>query len=85
MNIQQERIENHQSRLSVTIDSDQLEKAKKKAARQISKEVNIPGFRKGKVPYKILARYVGEQYILESAVEEMGKNIYVDVFGRSWN
>ncbi|MFN8376733.1 MAG: trigger factor [Anaerolineae bacterium] len=76
MNIQTERIENHIARLTVEVDTDRLEKAKQSAARKIANRVNIPGFRKGKAPYRILVSYVGEAAILEEAVETLGNEIY---------
>ena len=69
MNIQTERLEDQTARVTVEIDSERLDAAKHKAAQQISRKVNIPGFRKGKVPYRVLLNYVGEAAILEEAVE----------------
>ncbi|MEL6270386.1 MAG: trigger factor [Chloroflexota bacterium] len=76
MNVQTEKLENHIARLTVEIETDQLDKAKKKAAKKIARQVNIPGFRKGKAPYRILANYIGEGAILEEAIEDLGNNIY---------
>ncbi len=79
MNVQTERLENHTARLTVEVDTERLEKAKQDAARKIARQVNIPGFRKGKAPYKVLAAYVGEGAILEEAVEALGNQVYKDV------
>ncbi len=79
MNVQIERLENHTARLTAEVDPDRLEKAKQKAARQIAGKVNIPGFRKGKAPYRILVNYVGEASILEDAFELLGSEIYPEV------
>lgn len=84
MNIQTERLENHTARMTVAVDAERLEKAKQKAAQQLSRRVNIPGFRKGKAPYRILLNYLGEAAILEDAVEVLGNEIYkeaLDVAG----
>jgi len=78
LNIQTEHIENHKVRLTVEVDPARWEKAKKQAARQLSKRYRIPGFRKGKAPYRIIERYLGKAPILESAVEELGNEIYRD-------
>jgi trigger factor len=45
--------------------------------------VNIPGFRKGKVPYKILLNYIGEGAILEDALEVLGNDIYKEALDQS--
>jgi trigger factor len=76
LNIQTERLENNIARLTVEVEPERLEKAKHTAARKIAGQVNIPGFRKGKAPYRILANYVGEAAILEEAIETLGNEIY---------
>ena len=76
LNLQTERIENHRAQLTIEIDEDRLESAKRKAARQISQRVRIKGFRKGKAPYRLVAQYVGEAAILEEAVELLGDGLY---------
>jgi trigger factor len=83
LNIQTERLENHTARITVEVDAAQLEQAKQKAATKLSKRVNIPGFRKGKVPYRILLNYVGEAAILEESVELLGNQIYPEALGQS--
>ena len=76
MNLQTERIENHRAQLTIEIEMDQLDAAKKQAARQISRRVRIKGFRKGKAPYRLIAQYVGEAAILEEALESLGDDLY---------
>lgn len=83
MNIQTERLENHTARFTVEVDSERLEKAKRTAAGRLAKRVNIPGFRKGKAPYKVLVSYLGEGAILEDAVEVLGNEIYKDALDQS--
>ncbi|MFN8447981.1 MAG: trigger factor [Anaerolineae bacterium] len=79
MNIQTERLEDQTARVTVEIDAERLDAAKQKAAQQISKRVNIPGFRRGKVPYRILLNYVGEPAILEDAVELLSQEVYTEM------
>lgn len=79
MNIQTERLEDQTARVTVEIDAERLDAAKQKAAQQISRRVNIPGFRKGKVPYRILLNYVGEPAILEDAVELLSQEVYQEM------
>ncbi|MEO8609612.1 MAG: trigger factor [Chloroflexota bacterium] len=83
MNIQTERLDNHTARFTVELDTDRLEQAKQAAAKKIAKRVNIPGFRKGKVPYKILLNYVGEGALLEDAIEILGNDIYKEALDQS--
>lgn len=83
MNIQTERLENHTARFTVELDSERLEHAKQTAARKLAQRVNIPGFRKGKAPYRILLNYVGEGAVLEEAVEILGNEIYKQALDQS--
>ncbi len=83
MNIQTERLENHTARLTVSIDAEQLERAKKEAARKLSQRLNIPGFRKGKVPYHIMVQFVGEGAIIEDALELLGNDVYKNALDES--
>lgn len=76
MNLQTERIENHQAQLTIEIEASQLEEAKRAAARRISRQVRIRGFRKGKAPYRLVAQTVGEGAILEEAVGDLGETLY---------
>ncbi len=76
MNVQVERLENHTARLTVAVDSERWEAALKQAAQELSKRYRIPGFRKGKAPYKVVKRYLGEAAIVEDTVEKLGNEIY---------
>jgi trigger factor len=76
LNIQTEHLENHTARLTVEVNPDRLEQAKKDAVRKIARAVEIPGFRKGKAPHNLVLRYVGEARVLEDAIEELGQTVY---------
>ena len=79
MNVQTERLENHTARFTVEVEAERLEQAKREAARKLAGRVNIPGFRKGKAPYKVLVSYVGEGAVLEDAIEVLGNEVYKDI------
>ena len=83
LNIQTERIENHNARFTVTLEPSQLEKAKQQSARKLSQKYNIPGFRKGKAPYNIVLRFFGEASILEDAIEILGNDVYKQALDES--
>lgn len=83
MNIQTEQLENHTARMVVEFEVERLADAKKKAAQKISKQVNIPGFRKGKAPYNIIAKYVGEAAIIDDAMEIISNDIYKEAITQS--
>lgn len=83
LNIQTERLENHTARFTVEIELNKWEQAKKKAARELSKRYRIPGFRKGKAPYKIVVRHIGEEPIVEDAMEKLGNDVYKNALEQS--
>lgn len=76
MKLQTERLEKNIARLIVEVELNELDRAKKSAATKLSTRYKIPGFRKGKVPYNIVVKFIGEGAILEEAVEIMADEIY---------
>ena len=68
MNVTAEK-KDQQVVLEVTVPAEDLAKAYDKAAKKVAQKVNIPGFRKGKAPLKVLERAVGKDYILQEAGE----------------
>jgi trigger factor len=83
LNIQTEQLQNHTARMVVEFDVQRLAEAKKKAAQKIGKQVNIPGFRKGKAPYNIIAKYVGDAAISDEAIELISNDIYREALSES--
>lgn len=76
MKLQTELLEKRMARLKVEVEAADLEQAKRAAARRLASKVNIPGFRKGKAPQNIVARYLGEGAILEEAIDDLGPKLY---------
>ena len=63
--------------MTIEIEAEELEDAKRKAARKISRQVRIKGFRKGKAPYRIgRASMWAKAPILEEALEALGDALY---------
>lgn len=69
MEVSVKDLENQQVELNITVPAAELEKAYDAAAKRIAGRVNIPGFRKGKAPKKIVERHVGKQNIMTDAFE----------------
>ncbi len=83
MEVQTERLEAQQARLTVSLTTERLENAKRAAARRLSKRNNIPGFRKGKAPYPIVLRNFGEAAIVEETLETLGNQVYREALEQS--
>lgn len=76
MNIETQALEHRQVELQVEVPDDRLQRALQTAARRISKDMDIPGFRPGKAPYNVVASKVGEEYLLDEALDDLGQQVY---------
>ncbi|MEJ5225174.1 MAG: trigger factor family protein, partial [Anaerolineales bacterium] len=76
MKIEQTPREDHQMSVTVELDADRMEAARRKAARRISEKTKIPGFRPGKAPYDVVRRYYGDGAITEEAIELLVDETY---------
>lgn len=76
MNITTEPLESRQLRLIIEMDEEETQKAMQRAARRISKQVNIPGFRKGKAPYSLILQRFGEDTVRKEAAEALIEEAY---------
>ena len=83
MKIETAYLEDHQAKLKVEFDTDLLNNAKQRAARKISQQTKIPGFRPGKAPYNIVLRTAGEAAILEEAMEILIDDQYPKIIEES--
>ena len=83
MRVETERLDTHEALLTVTIEADQVEQAKRAAAKRFSREVNIPGFRKGKAPYARVAQLVGEESLLKEGISDLAEKVYPKVLEES--
>ena len=65
-------------KLTVEVPFDELAPSLDAAYQAIAKQVSIPGFRKGKVPARIIDQRVGRGAVLEEAVNEILPRAYED-------
>ena len=65
-------------RLSVEIPFDELQPSVDSAYKKIASQITIPGFRKGKVPSRIIDQRVGRGAVLDEAVNEALPKAYSD-------
>lgn len=64
-----EKIENNVAKLEIHVPPEDFAKAMEKAYRKNVKRFNIPGFRKGKAPMKIIEMQYGEGVFYEDAFD----------------
>lgn len=69
MKVTAEHGENQQVTLTIEVEAAELGKAVERAAKQLAGRVNIPGFRRGKAPRKIVERHVGKDALMQEAFD----------------
>jgi len=62
--------------LEFSITDRELAEAEERAFRRLSKDVRLPGFRKGKVPRKIFEQTYGSETLTTQAVDEVVPEVY---------
>lgn len=58
------------AKLDIAVSAAEFQPAYQKAAKQLAKKVNIPGFRPGKAPLRVLEANIGRGYLIEEAINE---------------
>ncbi len=76
MNSKLEKIENNIATLEITVSAEKLEEGIMKAYLKSAKKFNIPGFRKGKAPRKMIERHYGEGVFYEEAINIICPDAY---------
>ncbi|MBQ6131849.1 MAG: trigger factor [Selenomonadaceae bacterium] len=74
MKLTRKELDDYKIELTVEVEAAEFSKAIKRAAKMLGDRVNIPGFRKGKVPQKILEQHVGKDAIINEASETLLQN-----------
>jgi trigger factor len=65
-----ETVEPTKVRINVVVEPDELGPAIDRTARRLSREVRVPGFRKGKVPRQVIEARIGRDALLAEAIEQ---------------
>ncbi|MBA8778315.1 trigger factor [Staphylococcus schleiferi subsp. coagulans] len=64
-----EKKEGNQGLLQVTVPAEEVDKALDQAFKKVVKQINVPGFRKGKVPRQIFEQRFGVEALYQDAVD----------------
>jgi trigger factor len=73
-----ETIDPVQVKLTVEVEPKRVKQAFDRAARELAKQVDIPGFRKGKVPRRLLEQRFGAGVIAQTAMDDALQAYYVE-------
>ncbi len=69
MNIEKDDLEGNRVRLRVTIEKEAVNNALDQAYNKVVEEVDVPGFRQGQVPRKVLESKYGEEIFHKDALD----------------
>lgn len=69
MKVQWEKQENHQGVLTVEVDEEKVKSALDAAFYKVRKQINVPGFRKGKVPRQLFEARFGVEALYQDALD----------------
>ncbi|MDF9716338.1 trigger factor [Nocardioides sp. ChNu-153] len=66
------------AKLTVEVPFDELKPSLDEAYKTIAQQINVPGFRRGKVPAAVIDRQVGRGAVLDQAINEALPKVYVE-------
>ncbi|MBC5647046.1 trigger factor [Christensenella tenuis] len=73
-----EKLEGNKAKLELLVPADKFEEGIAKAYQKLKGKFNIPGFRKGKAPRKMVENFYGPQVFYEDALDEIIPQAYLD-------
>lgn len=76
MSLQVEKLEKNMAKLTIKAPADEFEKAVEKSYQKNKNRMSVPGFRKGKVPRKMLEKMYGAQIFFEDAINDLIPEVY---------
>nr|MBC8254880.1 trigger factor [Ardenticatenia bacterium] len=83
MNVTTEPPEHCEVLMTVEMDEQEADNLLKTAARRIARQVQIPGFRPGKAPYRQVVQRVGEDAVRSEALEDLGERVFKEALEQS--
>ena len=78
MNTAVETLSSTRVRLTIEVGIDEMAPSLDAAYKRIGQSINVPGFRKGKVPKAIIDQRVGRAAVLDEALNDVISNAYGD-------
>ncbi|MBI2473408.1 trigger factor [Candidatus Uhrbacteria bacterium] len=77
-NVEKESLEKNILKLTFTITQEEAQPYFEEAAKRISQQTSIPGFRPGHADYAVVKQRVGEMKIMEEALESLVRKSFVE-------
>ncbi len=76
MSVQIEKLEGNMAKMTIEVPVEEVSKAIEKAYNKNKNKIAVPGFRKGKVPRKVIEQMYGPEVFYEDAANEMIGDAY---------
>ena len=76
MSLQVEKLEKSMAKLTIEVSAEEFEKACEKAYQKQKNRIQLPGFRKGKAPRKMIENMYGKEVFYEDAANEIIPEAY---------
>lgn len=76
MNVKWEKIEKNQGILHIEVEAERVDVALDRAFKKVASKINVPGFRKGKVPRKIFESRFGVESLYQDALDILLPEVY---------
>ena len=76
MAITTERLPRSRVEIEIEVDQERVDQSMDKAVGRLAQKVNIPGFRPGKAPRRILEQRLGTAALLQEALDELVPELY---------
>ena len=78
MSVSVEKLEKSMVRLTIEVSAEDFDKAINKVYNRQKGRMNVPGFRKGKTPRKVLEKMYGEAIFYEDAANDLINSSYLE-------
>lgn len=76
LTIHTEQDDHRQLKMTIEVPEERIEKQMRETARKLAKDINLPGFRRGKAPYSVVVNRVGRDALRAEAVEDMLQSVF---------
>lgn len=83
MSLQVEKLEHNMAKLTIEVSAEELEGALQKAYQKQKGKINIPGFRKGKVPRQMIEKMYGPEIFYDDAANTLIPEAYSKAYDES--
>ena len=78
MSLQVENLEHNMAKVTIEVEAAKLDNAIKQAFNKKKGQFNVPGFRKGKVPFQLIAKEYGVEIFYEDAANILIPDAYAE-------